>query len=348
MITINGAYGEGGGQILRTSLTLSALTGTPVHIHNIRANRKQPGLRAQHLAAVAAIAKIANARTEGVLPGSTALTLSPSNIRPGRYHFDIGTAGSIALVLQTIFLPLSVCEASSDVTLTGGTHVQWSPSFDFIQAHWLPLMEHLGFRAQSSLHKAGFYPKGGGECGFKILPAKNLQSFICEERGDLIHIQGLSGVANLDDSIAKRQKHQALRRLYPVCKDTKIKTIRLSSPGKGTFLMLKATFTKPGRAFASSACYSSLGELGKPAELVADEAVDQMLEFLNSIGCIDQYLADQLLLPLSFIGGASKFRTNCITQHLLTNAHVIKQFLPIAIHIDSPPQQPGMVQLSNL
>lgn len=340
MVEINGAQGEGGGQILRTSLALSALTGKPLHIHDIRANRSQPGLRPQHLAAVKAIARITQADCLGAHPDSMEVTLSPSTLRSGRYQFDIATAGSLTLLLQTIFLPLSFAPGVSRVTLTGGTHVLWSPLYEYLKLQWLPAMGEIGFRVECHLQQAGFYPAGGGEVEFRISPVNELHPFKGLVRGELVHIRGLSGVANLEDSIARRQKHRALQRLYPVCGDTKIKTSRMTSPGKGTFILLKAEFVDRG-----SACFTALGAPGKPAERVADEAVDQMLSFLSTDGCIDRFLADQLLLPLSLVNGRSVFRTDAITQHLLTNAAVIRQFLPVNITIEGGLDQPGVVRI---
>jgi RNA 3'-phosphate cyclase len=341
MIEINGAHGEGGGQILRSSLTLSALTGMPVHIHHIRANRSQPGLRPQHLAAVKAIAKLTGAEVSGAQLNSGELTLSPGNLLPGRYRFDIPTAGALTLVLQTIFLPLSFAGGTSTITLTGGTHVPWSPIFHYLDFQWLPAMTTLGFRAEISLTQAGFYPRGGGEAMVKILPAKELHPLICTARGELNQIRGLSGVANLKDEIAKRQKHQALRRLYPLCQDVKLNTLQMPSPGKGTFVLLQAYFADGGRA-----CYTALGAPGKPAEQVADEAADQIVVFLEKDGCVDPYLADQLLLPLLLVNGRSAFCVHPITPHLLTNAHVIEQFLPGRISIEEGQDGTGTVVVS--
>jgi RNA 3'-phosphate cyclase len=338
MIEINGAYGEGGGQILRSSLTLSALTGMSMHIHHIRANRSQPGLRPQHLAAVKAIAKLTGSEVSGTHLDSGELTLIPGSLHPGRYRFDIPTAGALTLVLQTIFLPLSFAGGTSTVTLTGGTHVPWSPIFHYLDFQWLPVMMTLGFRADLSLTQAGFYPRGGGEAQARILPAKELHPLTCMARGEIIQIRGLSGVANLKDEIAKRQKHQALRRLYPLCQDVKINTLQMPSPGKGTFILLQADFADGGRA-----CYTALGALGKPAEQVADEAVDQLVAFLEKEGCVDPYLADQLLLPLLLVNGQSAFRVYPITPHLLTNVHVIEQFLPGRISIEEGQDGTGTV-----
>lgn len=341
MIEINGAQGEGGGQILRTSLTLSALTGHPLAIDHIRARRRQPGLRPQHLAAVRAIAKLTDAETSGATLNSQALTLEPAKVRSGRFRFEIPTAGALSLVLQTVFVPLSLASGSSQSVLTGGTHVPWSPIYHYVQSQWLPILNRCGFRGEVTLHKAGFYPQGGGEVSLKVLPAKDLCPLEGLTRGELIQIRGFSGVSNLKDEIAQRQKHRALQRLYPICRDTKIKTLNLPSPGKGTFIQLTAHFSNGGQA-----CYTAHGALGKPAEQVADEAVEGLLGFLETDGFVDQYLADQLLLPLLVIGGRSEFRTNQVTPHLLTNAQVIDQFLPGRIKIFGEQGAPGLVQVS--
>ena len=343
MIEIDGSYGEGGGQIMRSSLTLSALTGQPLHIHHIRANRRQPGLRTQHLAALDAMTELSQAEVDGAKIHSQEVIFRPRQNRTGRYRFDIHTAGALSLVLQTIFLPLSFTEGRSQITLTGGTHVQWSPVFHYLSEQWLPIIQQLGYRLELELVQAGFYPRGGGEVHVKILPAQALRPFTCLDRGELLGIRGLSGVANLADEIAKRQKHQALRRLYAICKESKIKTIRLPSPVKGTFVLLKALFSKCG-----SACYTALGAPGKPAERVADEAVDPLLSFLKTEATVDHFLADQLLLPLAMVEGTSQFRTNAVTQHLRTNAHIIQTFLDVPIKIEGDIDQPGEVKIEGL
>ena len=340
MIEIDGSYGEGGGQILRTCLSLSALTGKPFNIQNIRSNRRQPGLRPQHLAAVNAAEKITEASISGAEIHSTHVRFIPLKIKGGNYQFTISTAGALTLVLQTVFLPLSFAEKSSTVMLTGGTHVRWSPIWNYIQECWFPLMKVIGFRGEIELQQAGFYPRGGGKASVRILPKHDLQPLNCVDRGDLLRIRGFSGVSNLENAIAKRQKYQALRRLYDFCQDSKIKTVNLPSFGKGTFVLLRAEFSKIG-----CACFSSLGAPGKPAEKVADEAVDQLVDFLQTDGCLDHYMADQLILPCSIISGKSSFRTNRITQHLLTNIHVIQQFLPVNIDIEGKLGAPGLIKV---
>ena len=340
MIEINGAFGEGGGQILRTSLTLSALTGQAFNILNVRANRKQPGLRPQHLTAAKAIARITNAQMDGAFQHSQNLSFIPGQPHAGRYRFDIPTAGALTLVLQTIFLPLRFAKGGSEVVLSGGTHVPFSPIFHYLSELWLPCMASIGFHAACQLNQAGFCPRGGGDVLLKVHAPQALQPVNALDRGSLTQIRGISGVANLDESIARRQKHQALRRLRPICPDTKIKTTSLPSPGKGTFIFLKAMFSGDGWA-----SFSALGAPGKRAEVVADEAVEEMLTFLTSDACVDYHLADQILLPLALIEGSSRFTTHQITQHLLTNAYVIQKFLPARIEIKGDLGGPGEVRI---
>jgi RNA 3'-terminal phosphate cyclase (ATP) len=340
MIEINGSLGEGGGQVLRSALSLSAITGKAVHLTNIRANRQKPGLQPQHLAAVRAAAAVSGGTVRGAALNSQQIVFEPQALHAGRYRFDIGTAGAATLVLQTVFLPLALANGSSTLTISGGTHVPFSPSYHYIERQWLPLLLSSGFWARISLEQAGFYPEGGGEIQAQIRQAQEIHPIDQMERGRLVRIRGLSAAANLDDNIARRQKLQALRRLEPICVDSKIETARLPSPGKGTTLLVQAEFEH------SICCYSSLGAPGKRAEHVANEAVDALERFLATDGAVDEYLADQLLLPLAFASGPSRFRTARVTRHLLTNAQVLSYFLPASVEIEGQEGQPGTVTIS--
>jgi RNA 3'-terminal phosphate cyclase (ATP) len=342
LVSIDGSLGEGGGQVLRTALALSIITNRPFEITNIRARRSKPGLMAQHLAAVDAAAAISKAKVDGASLGSSSLTFSPSGIRSGRYKFKISTAGSTSLVVQTIFVPLSLANSASTMIISGGTHVPWSPNFHYLERHWLTYMHQAGFNAQLSLDQAGYFPAGRGRVTATIRPVGRIMPLQLIERGKLKSITGISAVANLDLSIAERQKKQALRRLQNFnwegrTPDIQIKIIELPSPDKGTLLLLKAQFD------GGSCCYNALGAPGKPAERVADDAVDALAAFLETDGVIDQYLADQLLLPLCLSKGESCLRTSKITQHLVTNVAVIDHFLPNRIEILGQLDQPGLV-----
>lgn len=347
MIEIDGAQGEGGGQVLRSALTLSAITGKGVHLYNIRARRSKPGLMAQHLKSVDAAAAVCKAKVSGASLYSTSLTFEPGALRSGRYRFEIGTAGSTSLVLQTVFLPLSMAASASSITIHGGTHVPWSPCYHYLALHWLPLLQKIGFDAEISLQQAGFYPAGGGIIHATIRPARTISPLTIVQRGNLVRIIGISAVANLPVSIAERQKRQAMLRLQRLpdlghTPDLRIQVQQLPSPVKGTFLLLLAEFE------LSRCCYFSLGELGKPAERVADQAVDALLAFLETDGAIDQYLADQLLLPLSLAGGVSELRTSQVTEHLLTNAEVLQKFLPTRIEIIGEIGESGVIRIHPL
>jgi RNA 3'-terminal phosphate cyclase (ATP) len=339
VMAIDGSLGEGGGQVLRSSLALALLTGRPFAMKNIRQRRAKPGLMAQHLKAVEAASAVGAARVEGARLGSQNLVFEPAGIQSGEFHLDIGTAGSISLVLQTVLLPLSFANEHSAITLIGGTHVPWSPCFHYLDWQWLHYMRQIGFRGQLALEAAGFYPRGGGRVRAIVQPASTLAPLRLTDRGPLKRIRGISGVANLHASVAERQKHRAIEGLSGVHESIEIETVRLSSPSKGTFLLLLAEFEK------SQCCFYGLGAVHKSAEHVADEAVGEMLDFLGTDGSVDYYLADQLVLPLALVSGVSEVRTSRVTQHLVTNAEIVKMFLPVAIEIDAEIGRPGLIRI---
>ena len=336
-ISIDGSIGEGGGQIFRTSLTLSLLTKKTLQIHNIRSKRSSPGLKQQHLTALKAASEISRAQVEGDVLGSQEVLFIPGKVNSGKYSFVIPTAGSASLALQTILLPLTVPLKESQISITGGTHVPWSPPFHYLSWLWLPWLEKIGYLAKIELHHCGYYPAGGGRMTGRVFPAETIHPIKAVERGKLIQIRGLSAVSNLSLEIAKRQRLRFISRigsLYPL---NDIRAVDLPGKGKGTFLAVLAEFER------TTACFCSLGEKGKRAEEVADEVAGQIKEFIKSPGCIDRYLADQLLVPLSFASDSSKLITSEITSHLLTNAEVIQQFLPVIIDINGELGEPGEV-----
>jgi len=339
VLHIDGSIGEGGGQVLRTSLALSVLTGKAFRITNIRRRRSKPGLMAQHLKAVEAACAVGTAHVSGDRLGSQELVFEPTGIRTGQFHFDIGTAGSTSLVLQTIVYPLSLGNADSNLTLVGGTHVPWSPCFHYLQLHWLFYVRKIGFEIRLDLESAGFYPRGGGRVRAAVRAVRKLLPISLTNRGSLKRIRGISAVARLSREIAERQRRQALNKLGGLASAAEFEFLSLNAPSPGTFLLLLAEFEH------SQCCFYGLGARGKPAEHVADEAVNELRDFLSTDGSVDYYLADQLVLPMALASGESEIRSSRITQHLATNAEVIKIFLPVSIEMDATVGLPGSIRI---
>lgn len=327
MLRIDGGYGEGGGQILRTSLSLSVLAAQAIEIFNIRAKRKKPGLQAQHLVAVKAAEEISQAKVSGAKIGSKILRFEPKKIKFGRFEFDIGTAGSTTLVAQTILLPLSFSKHPSEVLIVGGTHNPLAPPFHYFSEVFLPMIEKLGIKAEAKLEKYGFYPKGGGRIRLFVQPIQKLVASDFLERGKIEEISGLSVVANLPFSIAERQKN-ALQSFLKNFSGINILAERVEALSAGTFVFLKVKFEN------ILAGFSSLGEKGKPAEKVGQEVAQQFSDYYQSEKVIDPYLADQIVLYLAISKKPFAFTVSKITNHLLTHIWLLEKFLDIKIKID--------------
>jgi len=344
-IEIDGSIGEGGGQILRTSLAMSALLKKPICIKNIRAGRPKPGLQAQHLTCVHSLAKIANAEVKGDFLGSQELIFNPNSIQPGNYRFDVSdvkaSAGSVSLVLQAIFLPLALSGKKSKITLLGGTHVPWSPPIHYLQSVYLPIIAKMGINADIKLITWGWYPKGGGHVEVEINSAK-LVNIDLSERGSLKNIKCICAVSNLPISIAQRQKDRVSEVLKSKGLKADFEIINAPSRGQGTGTFILAEFDK------SIAGFSSLGVKGKRAEQVADEACESCLKFFESQMAIDEHLADQLIPLMALSKGVSRFTTSKISLHLLTNIHIAELFLPVKFHISAEKDQPGEVSVEGI
>ena len=343
MVEIDGSYGEGGGQILRTASALSAILKIPIRVKNVRASRKKPGLGNQHLASVNALARISGAIIEGNNIGSQALTFIPQEIRPGDYEFKIGTAGSVTLLLQGIFLPLCLAQGDSTLTLVGGTHVPWSPPFHYFSQVLLPALKPMGVSGEAMIEKWGFYPKGGGRVQLKISPMDGLKPISLVERGLLKRISGISAIANLPKHVAERQREQALKRIRRELKiDSEIAILSdAPSIGEGSFLFLLAEYEGIVVGF------SSLGARGKTAEKVADEAVDYLKDYVESDGCVDSHLADQLVPFMALAKGNSSFTTTQMTEHLFTNLWVVAHFIETKIQTWGDLGRTGRVDFLN-
>ena len=339
MIEIDGSKGEGGGQILRTALSLSLITGVPFRLRRIRGRRSNPGLRHQHLAALKAAAEISQAKVEGARLGSKRIVFNPGKPLAGEYHFQIGTAGSTSLLFQCIYLPLSFAGGSSSIQIDGGTHVPWSPCFDYLSLNWNHFLRKMGLLIQLELGLAGYYPKGGGKLDAEISHSEDLRGMNLVERGELQRIRCLSLTSNLPEHVGERQAKRASTRLSEHAGLLEQSIAQTPSPGIGSTLVLLGEFER------STVCYFGLGAKGKSAETVADEAVDQFQKYLLRDGALDQFLSDQILLPLIFAEGESNFTTSEVTQHILTNADVIQTFTNAHIEISGDLGERGFVHI---
>jgi len=319
MLTIDGSYGEGGGQILRTALALSLVTGKPFRIERIRANRRKPGLGHQHLTAVTAAAQIGQADVTGNALGSLELTFTPRAIQPGRYHFNVGTAGSCTLVLQTILPALLKADRPSEILLEGGTHNPLAPSFDFLTLAFLPLLNRMGAHITGALERPGFYPAGGGRCTFSIEPMRHPGRLDLVARGTVLNQYAMVMLAKLPHHIAERE-------IRVLCSQLSWEPERLSvvditnAQGPGNVVTVVIACEHITEVF------TGYGERGVPAEKVAGRAVAEAQEFLTHDAPVGRHLADQLIIPLVLAGGG-KFRTFALTPHTITNLEVVKQFL---------------------
>lgn len=327
-VHIDGSQGEGGGQIVRSSLALSMVTGKPITIENIRAGRKKPGLKRQHLTALNAAAAVCGAEIEGAELGSSAFEFRPQIVQAGEYYFSIGTAGSATLVLQTVLPALMLADGPSSVTIEGGTHNQWAPPFDFLEDAYLPCIHRMGPGVDLSLHRHGFFPKGSGKFTAQILPCDHLRGFDLLERGSLKNRQVEALVANLPTSIASREVRTALRLLrWPAHAG---KPREVDSAGPGNVVMIRLEYENVCELI--TAC----GRQGTSAEKVAKEAVKEAQAYLDSTAPVGQHLADQLLLPLGISasqGFGGSFRTLELTQHSITHIEVLQQFLEIDVEV---------------
>jgi RNA 3'-phosphate cyclase len=339
MISLDGSRGEGGGQILRSSLALSILTGKPFRLANVRANRPKPGLAAQHLMCVKAAAQICGGVYKGGRVGSTELFFEPGDVVSARYQYDIGTAGSTSLVLQTIALPLALKgESASQVVITGGTHNKAAPSYHFLEQTWTKYLKRMNLDVSVEMIRPGFYPRGGGEIRATIAPCKTVYPMHVTTCPPITTAGGFSAVASLPDSVNTRQSRRLTHRLTQAGLNCHI---REESWEGGPSTVAAVTFLQA----PVPPLFVGLGERGKPAERVADEAADEAIAFRDS-GCpVDLYSADQILLPLAFAKGASEYRVSEVTRHLKTNVETIQAFVERVIEIEGEEGETGTVRI---
>jgi RNA 3'-terminal phosphate cyclase (ATP) len=337
LVVIDGREGEGGGQVLRSALSLSLITGRAFRLDHVRARRKPAGLKAQHLTCVTGAAVIGGARVEGAQLGSSTVEFHPREVSTAPQTFEVGTAGSTSLLLQCLFYPLALA-GGAFLTLRGGTHVTFSPSFDYLARVWLPLVRVYGLDATLHLDSAGFFPQGGGSVRAEIQPLTRLTGdleFAPEER--LTQVEVLSTIGGLPLDIARRQNDTAVERLgrSRVRAETEVIAPKVKhSKGSGTLVWARL---ENGLVAGES----WLGDLGVRAEDVGREASERFLRFIESGGSLDEHAGDQVLLPAALAAAgylgeprATRFTASAVTEHLTTHIAIIQKFLEVEVRVD--------------
>ncbi|MEM9177921.1 MAG: RNA 3'-terminal phosphate cyclase [Myxococcota bacterium] len=325
MIEIDGSMGEGGGQILRTTLSLSLVTGRAARIVNIRAARPKPGLLRQHLASVRA-AEAIGAQIEGAEIGASSLVVRPGPIRSGEHRIAIGSAGSTTLVAQTILPPLLLAEEPSRIVVEGGTHNPFAPTFDFFERVFLPRIRQMGMEVAAELGRPGFYPAGGGEIAFEVRPAGRPRPVSILERGPIASVQATALFANLPASIAERELETLRRRLRLEDPDLRMQEDPRSK-GPGNVVQIEARFEGGAELFAGFA------ERRVRAEKVASRAAAEFERFVSADVPIGVRLADQLMIPMA-MAGKGALRTMPLSEHGRTNLEVIRRFVETPMRVE--------------
>jgi RNA 3'-terminal phosphate cyclase (ATP) len=362
LVQIDGSFGEGGGQIIRTALSLAAITGRAVEISNVRGRRTKPGLQPQHLTAVRAAGSLCAATVSGDSVGSTHLVFEPqTSVQPGDYRFDIGTAGATSLVVQTVLMPLALVGGASGgasgtvsrVIVTGGTHVPHSPSVEYLEAVYVPVLRRAGLDVTLTYGAAGFYPRGGGHVEVEIaapatsvpatsVPAVPPAPLDLGERGRLESLRAFVVTANLPAHVAERGAATVEQAMKAIGRKVVTEHRDKTSPGPGAAVVVAAQCQN------GIAAFSSVGELRKPMEKVAQAPCQEFLRWWKSGASCDEHLADQLVLPLCFASGESQWTTPVVTEHLRTVLQVAQQFLPIQFWLEEHDGGCGTVRLQGV
>lgn len=320
MIEVDGSHGEGGGQILRTAVSLSAVTLEPVKIINIRSKRKNPGLAPSHMTSIEAVAKMADADLDGLYPGSTTLEFKPRGVLGGQFEFDVGTAGSISLVLQTCLVPGVLAKSPTRITVKGGTDVNWSPPIDFMRLVHLPILDRFGPSCDIEIRSRGFYPEGGGEVSVDIAPAGGLRGVDLASAGKMLRVEGVSYVQDLPREIASRIKHAAFQAMIDLPSVHIEEDVR-RGPSTGAGIVLAAICEN------SILGASALGAKGVRSETLGERCASDLLETLSSGAAVDEHMLDQLLPYMALAKGPSAVVAEELTPHSETNLWVIEKFL---------------------
>ncbi len=349
MIEIPGDMLEGGGQIIRTTIALAALAGVDVHITKIREKRPNPGLQPQHVTAVRTLATISNAETKGLMQGSRELEFRPRGHGSGLFRLDVGTAGSIPLILQALMPCLNYSSDRVELELIGGTDVKWSPSIDYINLIVLPTLQRMGYQATIKINRRGHYPRGGGQVTIIVEPSHSLKAITLLKRGELQRIEGISHCVKLPTHIAHRQADAAKKTLsdagyhnvnfeietYPPEQDTHL------GPGSGITIVAKFS---DGSVLGAD----NIGERGKPAETVGQQAAEKLLTEIGSNAPVDRHLGDILIPYMAVAKGRSEIQVSELTLHTITNIDVTEKILGIKFQVQGEKHQPAKVAVDGI
>src|SRR5690348_6437390 len=347
MIEVDGSFGEGGGQVLRTAVALAAVLSKDIHVFNIRAGRAEPGLKPQHMTGVRAAAELCSSQLEGLQVGSTEFTFKPGKLRTGTFRFDVGTAGSVTLVLQTLMPILAFAPGSVQLEITGGTDVKWSPPIDYLRLVTLPILRKVGYEGQLELVKRGHYPRGGGLVRFTTPGASKLQPLIDETPGAIGKISGISHAVLLPRHVAERQAEETKRTLEKVKLPSPTIEIEVTDdrrqigPGSGIVL---AAETQNGDILGSD----SLGERGRPAEEVGSIAGRILVEEIRSGAALDRHMGDIIVPYLVLAKGTSEVSISRITQHTETNVQVAEWLTETKFELKGEIDRPGSLRVSGI
>ncbi len=347
MIDVDGSSGEGGGQILRTALALSSVLEKEVRVHDIRAGRSEPGIKAQHLAGVRAVARFCGATVDGDRVGSTEIVYRPRHLIAGEVRIDVGSAGSTTLVLQTIMPLLAYCSGPTTVEIVGGTDVKWSPPVDYLRLVALPSLRRMGYTSDLKTMRRGHYPRGGGEIRLETRPVSRLKGLVgaSVRPGRTARIEGVSHVVNLPSHIAERQAEAAKNLLIEK---------GLSSPDI-TIEHHQSTGLSPGSGLVLSAAIEDalvgadrLGDKGKPAEQVGREAAAELAREVESGAFLDSHMADMIVPYMALADGISEVSVSRITQHTLTNVMVAELLCGVKFDVSGKENEPGTLRVEGL
>lgn len=345
VIEIDGSILEGGGQILRSALAFSAVLGKKVLVNKIRANRKTPGLRPQHLHGILSVQKLTKAQVKGTHEGSNRIEFHPQNRQGGDLSVDIGTAGAITLVLQSVMIVAPYCEQPTIVKLIGGTNVAWSPPIDYLQSVFLPRLSQMGYEGKIETLKRGYYPRGGGQVRAVLTPVRGLIPLDLDQEENQPKITGISHCGRLPRHVAERQANAArnalLEKELPVHEIIIEQIENTHSPGSGISLIAA---NDESRLIGADA----LGKRGVKAEIVGENAAKSLLKEIVTKACVDQYQADMLIPYMALADGTSTIFVSKLTMHTVTNIHVVEQFLDIKFNVDGEIDSPARISVTGM